>query len=290
MTARPVASILRSWRSLLFVPADDRRRWEKAHQRGADAVILDLEDAVAPDAKAAARAQLAEAIEQLANAGAPVVVRINQGAEAEPDLAAAVRPGLAAVMAPKVEDVAALTALIASLRTREAAAGLPNGSIALIALIETPLGLERLLAIADCAGVTGLALGVEDFGRSLGVEPSAEALDLPCRLIALAAASRGQAALAAPASIARFDRPDLFGEAAARGRAMGATGVLCIHPAQVAAVNAAFTPTEAEVADARAVLDAWAQAGRSGVVRLGERMIDAPVVSQAKRVLARAGP
>lgn len=277
---------MRAHRSWLFVPAHDERRLEKAHLRGADVLILDLEDGVAPAAKADARAALSTAVDRLRRLGQLTAVRINGVAELwREDLAAAARAGATALMVPKAESQAQLAEHAAALE----ALGEPAASVALLPLIESPRALESLGEIADAPRVAGLALGAEDFALSLGVEPGPECLDMPCRMIALAAAARGLAALGAPISISAFDPPAPYAEAARRARAMGLTGTLCIHPAQVTAVSQAFAPTVDEVQDARAVLDAWRAAGGAGVARLGERMIDLPLVRRAERLLDRAG-
>jgi len=116
-----------------------------------------------------------------------------------------------------------------------------------------------------------------------------EALDLPCKLVALAAASRGLAALGAPASISEFRDLDGYREAIRRARAIGLSGALCIHPAQVAIANEGFAPSAAEIAQARDIVEAWEKGGGRGVVAANGRMIDAPVVARARRVLAGAG-
>jgi citrate lyase subunit beta/citryl-CoA lyase len=158
-----------------------------------------------------------------------------------------------------------------------------------IALVETCAGVLDAAAIAAVPGLTGLALGSEDLSVELGVAPSAASLDLPCKQIALAAASRGLMALGAPVSIAEFRDLDAYAAAMDAARAIGMSGVFCIHPAQVEIANARFAPSETELADARAILAAWEAAQREGraVVSLNGRMIDAPVVKRALRLVGR---
>ena len=281
-----------AWGSLLFVPADDEARCAKACRAGADAVILDLEDGVAPAAKAAARARVAPAARALAEAGVAAVVRINAPWRAAlADLEAAVGADVAAVMVPKAEDGARLAVLSDMIGELEAERGLEAGSTSLVALVETPAALARLPDIAAAPRVVGLALGTEDFCLGLGVAPTPAALDLPSRQIALAAAARGQMALAVPLSITQFRDIEAYRAAALAGAATGVNGAICIHPAQAAAANACFAPAEAELADARRVLDAWerAQAGGLAVTALDGRMIDLPVAERARRLVARAG-
>lgn len=279
-----------AWRSLLFSPATDEARLAKAHTRGADALILDLEDALPADAKVAGRAAAQVWIERLAGLGQDVVVRINTPwLMAVADLDAVVRPGLKALLVPKAEDAGQLSVIAAMVGELEAERGLPAGGIGLLALIETPAAFSRLAEIAAVERVVGLALGPEDLSLSLGAPPSPLTLDLPCRLIALAAANRGLMALGAPISIAEFRDLEAYRGAVETARGMGLSGNLCVHPHQVEVVNAVFAPQAAEVADARAVLAAWQAGEGKGVVALEGRMIDLPVVERARRVLARAG-
>lgn len=277
------------WRSLLFVAADDAARIEKVTTRGADAIILDLEDAVPPARKVAARIDLAEHVTALVGQSARVVVRINAGwGDALADMAAAVVPGVAAIMVPKVEDAERLRTvadLISEFATDEGLAEPP----AIIALIESPLGLQHMNAIARVPEVIGLALGSEDFSLALRVPPSPRALDLPCRLLALAAAPRELMALGLPVSIAAIGDMNAWQAAVEQGRAIGITGALCVHPAQVAVANAGFAPSPDAVAEARRIVGGWEAASDPGVLQIDGRMIDRPVVEAARRTIARAG-
>lgn len=278
--------MIASWRSLLFVPADQPRRLEKAHDRGADAVILDLEDAVSAQDKAAARAAAGEAVGVLAVRGVEVLVRINSALrEGLADLEAVTRPGLTAVMAPKVKDAWRLVALSEALDDLEAERGLPVGSVGLTALIESPAALPRLEAIAGAPRVVALAFGGEDFSADLGAPPTFAALGQACQQVAYAAAGACVGALGVPASIGEFRDLAAWRAGLEQARAMGMTGALCIHPDQVAHANAAFTPRAEETAHAEAVLEAW-EAAASGVGALDGKMIDAPVAARARRVLA----
>lgn len=277
-------------RSLLFVPADNARLLEKAHQKGADAIILDLEDGVSAAARPAARAAIADGAVRLSGGGLPVLVRINAGwRDVAADLEAAVRPGVSALVVPKVEDAGALRVLSAMIGEWEAERGLSPGGIGLVALVESPLGLERLGEIAVQERLTGLALGAEDFSLALGVEPSEAALSLPCRMIALAAAGRGLMAIGLPGSLAEFRDLAAYGATVRLARSFGMTGVLCIHPHQITVVNEAFAPAARDIAWAEAVMAAWSEAQARGVgaVAVGGRMIDRPVAERAKAILAR---
>jgi citrate lyase subunit beta / citryl-CoA lyase len=278
------------YRSLLFVPANDARRLERAHERGADAVILDLEDAVAAQAKRDARAGLRAAAEGLAAKGAQVLVRINTPwREALSDLEAAVCPAVRGVVAPKIDDAARARVVGEMIREVEKGRAMPAAT-QLIALIESAAGLRTAAAIAAVEGVSGLALGSEDLCLEMGVAPGADVLDLPCKLIALAAAPRRQMALGLPVSIAEFRDLEAYGRAVSQARRIGMTGALCIHPAQVAALNSGFAPSAAEIEEAKAITAAWEAAVAEGraVASHAGRMIDAPVAERARRVLHAA--
>ncbi|MFJ9179340.1 HpcH/HpaI aldolase/citrate lyase family protein [Streptomyces sp. NPDC102360] len=277
-------------RSLLFVPADDERLLAKAHSRRAHGLILDLEDAVPEPGKEPARRGLSAHIDRLAAEGQYVAVRTGSAREAwEKDLRAAVRPGLRAVMLPKTERPEQLVEAAAFLDALERERGLPDGSVGLIALIESPAALFALTALAAVPRVCALALGSEDFASALGVAPTPFLLSEPCRWIALAASAAGIASFALPLSLAVLDQPEALEGAARQARELGLTGSLCVHPTQVAAVNAAYTPLDVEVAWARRVSEAWAAAGvdegNPGVIRVDGLMVDAPVLRRAHALL-----
>lgn len=277
------------WRSLLFVPADDVKRCAKARGVGADAVILDLEDGVAATAKDLARQRLGDTISALSEAGIGTVVRINVAWRAAlADLDAAVAAGADAVMVPKVEDAARLRVLGEMLDELESVRGRGIGTTSVVALVESPAALAVISELAAAPRVTGLSLGTEDFCAALGVASEREALELPSRQIALAAAKHKQMALAVPFSIARFRDTEAYAAAVRASVAWGVTGALCIHPSQVGIANQCFSVDETTRASALRVLDAWeARAHGEAVVSLDGRMIDLPVVEQARRLLAR---
>lgn len=272
--------------SVLFVAATDRARIANLPKRNADLAVLDLEDAIALTDKDAARSEIPDALAALAAQGQSVAVRVNADRTMmEADLDASVRPGLAAVILPKSENPAQLETLDAMITALEAARGLAQGSIRVIALIESPTALPHLYGIAAAPRLSALALGSEDFSAALGAPPSCESLDLPARLIALAAAAQGRAALAVPFSIADFSDLAGFELAAQKARAFGATGGLCIHPAQIEVVNRVFAPSDAELARARSLVTAWMAAGQPAVMSFEGRMIDRPVILRASRLL-----
>jgi citrate lyase subunit beta/citryl-CoA lyase len=280
-------------RSLLFAPGDSARKIEKAAAGPADGVVLDLEDSVAPEGKDAARAAVAAAAPALSRPG--VVIRINP--RGTPwylfDLAAAVPVRPAAVMLPKCSGPDDLHALDHHLEALETAAGLPVGGIGVLALVtETAASLMRMDYTGAPARLLGLCFGAEDLSADLGISPRAG----DGRLAAPVAAARAQTVIAAAAAgVAALDTPwpdprdavGLAAEAAAAARD-GFAGKLCIHPDQVAPVNAAFTPSAERTAWARAVQAGFAARPGAGVFALDGKMIDRPHLKLAERILASA--
>ncbi len=277
------------WRSMLFVPAAAPQRWQKAHTRGADALIIDLEDSTQPEAKAAARMLATDAITTLHGHGAIVTARVNNDEHyLADDLEAVVRPGLTAVVLPKVEQAAELDSLSAMLDALEYEQGLDRGAIGVVAVIESPRALERVTAIADGPRLIGISLGSEDFALSLGRPPTSQSLGLAAQAIAYAAAARGIMGIGMASGIANFTDLDAFAEEARRSHAAGLTGAMCIHPNQVPVLNQCFGHSETDIAEAQAILAAWEQRA-DGVVSHNGRMIDQPVVERARRLLKAAG-
>jgi citrate lyase subunit beta/citryl-CoA lyase len=261
--------------AILFCPADRPDRYAKAAER-ADAVILDLEDAVAPADKAAAR----EALASHPLDPAATIVRVNAfGTEDfELDLAALANTSYTTVMLAKASNAAEIEALRA---------------YDVIALCETAAGVVAASEIAAANRVVALMWGAEDLVASLGGTSSRHA-DGSYREVAAHARSAVLLAAAANDTAAIdsvfLDIPDLVGlEAEARDAvASGFAATACIHPSQVPVIRAAYTPTESEVADARAVLDA--AASERGVFRFNGRMVDEPVLRHARAVLSRSNP
>ena len=276
------------WRSLLFVGADQPERIAKIATRGADAVILDLEDAVPVHAKVGARAALPDAIATLTAQGQQVVVRINSTwRDVMADLEAALQPGVTAIMVPGCERVERLTILWEMIAELAAERELPQ-SPGLIGLVESAAGLVNLPALAAFPQMIGLALGSEDLALGMGVSPTPDLLDLPSRQIALAGRAHDLMALAVPISIATYADTDAYRAAAMAGRRWGVSGAICVHPAQVGIANETFQPSEQDLDEAREILRAWEARGDSGVVSLRGQMIDLPVVERARRLLGTA--
>lgn len=273
-------------RSVLFLPASNPRAVEKARALPCDVAILDLEDAVAPEAKDAARAAAVEAV-RAGGFGPRLGVRINalDSPWGEADLSALSGADVSLVVAPKVDGAGAVRAL---------APLLPDGA-ALWAMIETPAALLELPAIAraaEAAPLEALMLGVNDLTVGLGTGPSPDREPLKPWLAAVVAAARAHGLLAIDGVYNDFtDREGLAAECA-QGRLYGFDGKSLIHPAQIDAANAAFSPTATEAADARAIVAAFAapEAAGRGAIRVGGRMVERLHLAAARRLLARLDP
>lgn len=285
------SSSLPVWRSLLYVPAHVPRYVAKAEVCGADAVILDLEDSVPPEQKVRARSALADAVPALTRAGYDVLVRVNGPLEPMvADLRAVVLAGASGVALPKVRGAAHLEAIDELLASLEDECGAPVGRTRVIAIIETPRAFEVMSDIARASPrVVALMLGGGDFALHCDSRASAEVLRVPKQLLAIAARAAGILPLGLMGGLDVLDDLDAFERAAQQSVDMGFAGATCIHPAQVAVLNRAFMPSADEVSEASALLAAFdaAHAEGRGALRFDGRMVDAPGVARARRVLDR---
>lgn len=281
-------------RSLLFAPGDSARKSEKAIASTADAVILDLEDSVAMASKDTARALVASMLPRLSRPG--VIVRINPPGTPWylSDLAAIVPGRPACVMLPKCASAADLIALDHHLEALETAAGLEPGGIAVLPIItETAASVLALSSmLADARRVAAVCFGAEDLSADLGISPRHANGTYP---VAVAHARAGVLLAAAAAGIAAIDTPfpdprdpeGLLREVS-EAAADGFVGKLCIHPDQIGAVNAGFTPPPERLAWASAVKAGFAANPDTGVFTLDGKMIDRPHLRLAERILASA--
>lgn len=285
---RPVPPV---WRSILYVPGNVPKFIDKAHERGADCVLIDLEDSVQPAQKPEARAMLPDTMKKVVRGGADVAVRINRPLRlAIPDIEAAVRPGLSALFVTKTESVQHLKLLDEVVSDLERERGLPVGSVGFGGMIEHPRALAQIHDIAEHAPrLTALMLGGEDFALETGSVPGDETLELPKRLVAFAAQAHGVPMIGILGTVADYSDPDAYRKSAERARRFGFSGGTCIHPGLVTALNAAFTPTEDEVAHARKLIEADRQAAAEGrgSFSVDGKMIDIPVVERARKLVAR---
>ena len=278
-----------NWRSLLFIPASNRAFVEKAATRGADGIILDLEDSIPPEQKYDARHVVAEHALMLAQQGVSVVVRINNDLRnAVRDLEAIISPNIAAVMIPKTESSSYLCHLDYLIRELEAERGLVPGHTRMISLIETAGGIVNLPEIAQATPrLCALALGSEDLIAELGCVPNTQRLMGYCETVLVNAKANHLQAIGIPGSLANFNDLELLRQQVQIAHEMGFTGALAIHPKQVSLFNEGFAATEEELNWARTVVERFstAQAEGLGVIAIDGQMIDAPVLQRAKDIL-----
>lgn len=271
----------RPLRSVLFVPATNARAIEKAGGLACDAVVLDLEDAVGPQDKAAARSAALAALE----AGFPgkvVAVRVN-GSDTSwgrGDLAALAGARCDAVVLPKVGGAEEVSAAYA-------ATGKP-----LWLMIETCRGVLNLAAIAAAEGGEALVLGQNDLAAEMRCRPGAERAPLQAAMSLLVTAARAHGLVALDGVYNAFQDAEGFAAECRQGRDFGFDGKTLIHPAQIEPANAAFSPSPEEVAWARAIADAYAAPGAegAGVLRVEGRMVERLHLAEARRILSLTGP
>jgi (3S)-malyl-CoA thioesterase len=278
---------LRPWRSALYVPAARGRAIDKARTLPADALILDLEDAVAPDEKAAARATLAEALSAGGFGARAVLVRINALGTpwGEDDLAALIPLHPAAIVLPKVNGAAEVAALARRLDARSETAG-----TRIWAMIETPRAALCADEIAAAPRMQGLVMGTNDLAKDLGARARPDRLPLMPALGACLLAARAHGLVALDGVYNAFRDPEGLAAECAQGRDLGFDGKTAVHPDQLAAANAAFAPTEAEIALARRQIEAFAEAEAAGrgIAVLDGRIVENLHAAAARATLAKA--
>jgi citrate lyase subunit beta/citryl-CoA lyase len=277
----------KAWQTVLFVPGDRRDMLCKAQQLGADAILVDLEDAVAPDAKPAARALLAELLSDGSLHGpSAVAVRVNTIGEGIDDDLTALRDAcVAAIVVPKIGDAEAIRGARKAIdrQIRDGTA------IGLVPQVESVKGVISASELTTTPGVSAIAFGGEDFCVDLGVSRSEAAIELliPRALLALHARAANLPALDTVYT-AIEDEAGLVREAQA-ARQLGYSGKLLVHPSQIDPVRRVFTPSSDELDWARRIVDSPAARQENGgaVAVVDGKMVDAPVIAQAERILAR---
>jgi len=276
----------RSLRSWLYVPGDREQVLRKATGRGADALIFDLEDAVAPDRKQAARQLVRDALSTLSGDQSPSLwVRVNAGS-VEADVEAVASPELAGVVLAKAEPDT-LEELDRALTNAEAELDLP-GPFAVVCLIETARGLADVAALAGRPRVRNLALGEADLTAELGVDPRDDMAAVVMRMpLVVASAAAGLAAPTGPTSTDYRDMEALRASTLALVR-QGFRARSAIHPAQVAVINQVLTPSADDIAQAREQIEDFETAGGGAARGRDGTMVDAATVRTARDVLARA--
>lgn len=267
----------RARRSALYVPAANARALDKARELAADVIILDLEDAVAPQHKEAARARAVEAVPTYAPR--ETVIRVNSSATPwhAADMAAAVRSGADAILLPKITEPGEIAAAHAS------AEGVP-----LWAMIETPRAVLNVLAIAD-AGVQCLVLGGNDMLQSMEGRHRVDRANLQTAMSLCVLAARAAEIAVLDGVCNDLNASEAFLRACLMARDFGFDGKSVIHPSQIDAANQAFSPTADEIAHAKHVLSAFAAQPGKGVITLEGRMLEVLDADIAARILARAG-
>jgi citrate lyase subunit beta / citryl-CoA lyase len=281
-------------RALLFVPGSDERKLARVGSFGADVIVIDLEDAVADDQKAAARVTTRAAIPTYGDQQV-VTVRVNgiETGRIEADIAAVVCPELAAVMVPKIEDTDTLRVVDGLLEAAEREQGIEPGSVRVIAIVETPRGVVRcdeILEQAPSRTVTA-TFGLGDFSVALGVDLTADAAEL--------AYARGRVVVATSAAgmvppidgpfLDLEDEPGLLHDSR-RARSLGFQGKVAVYPPQVEHIQRAFSELgEPEIAATRRVVEAFEEAEAAGVasIRVDGRFVDYPIYNLARRKLNR---
>ena len=280
------------WRSLLYVPANVPKFVDGAHRRGADGIILDLEDSVPIAERPAARRDLAKTAENVARGGADVLVRINRPwRQTMLDLEAAIMPRVAALKVTKVDSADHIRMVDEVVTELEAERGMTAGHTKFIAMVETAEAWFRMPEIAKAsARIVALTLGGEDFALSLGMLPTAEGLFMPKQQLAIAARAAGILPLGFIGTVADYKDLDAFRATVRRSRKLGFRGASVIHPSQVPILNEEFAPDADEVASARKIVAAYdeAVAAGRGSISVDGKMIDVPVVLRAQETLAIA--
>jgi citrate lyase subunit beta / citryl-CoA lyase len=283
---------LPTWRSLLYVPATQPRFVEKAHTRGADAIILDLEDAVAPAAKQQARAALAAAVPTVRQGGADVCVRVNRPLRmAVADIDAAIAAGADALVLTKLLGPDHVRLLAEHMAEAEAASGVPIGRTRAIGLVETAESLPQMEAIARASPrLVALGVGGEDLATDLGAEATPDALELPKRMCVLAARAAGVLPLGFIGTVANLGDLEGYRAMLRRSKAIGFACASAIHPSHVPILNEEFGARPEEIARAERMVAVFEEALAKGVgaVSFEGQMIDEPVVARARNLLVHA--
>jgi citrate lyase subunit beta/citryl-CoA lyase len=282
-------------RSLLFVPGDSERKFVRAKDCGADTLILDLEDSVAANEKAAARSHVAGLIEPVAKRAWTFIVRVN-ALDTDltlDDLAAVVKPGLDALLIPKVNGAADLERIGHYLDALEAKADMASGSVRLaIVATETPKAIFALGSYVPAhPRLIALTWGAEDLSAALGATDNKEpdgSWTFPYQLARAQCLFAASAAEVAPIDTIYADFRDSEGleRDCRRSRRDGFVGRLAIHPDQVATINRAYAPSEAEVAHARKIVAAFDANPGSGALGVDGKMVDLPHLKAARKILA----
>lgn len=278
------------WRSLLYVPVVAEKFVAKAHDCGADAIILELEDAVAPSEKRMARELVPAAAKTVSRSGADVLVRVNRPWRlAVRDLEAAIGPDVRALVLPKVDSAEHVLALAEIATSVEEEHGLSVGHTLFFARVEGPKGLLNAAAIAAAhPRVVAVGLGSSDYTIRTGMEAGGLGNAMASFLVVNAAKAAGIAAIGLTGTIVGYRDLEAFRRSAEASRDMGFRGAPCVHPSQVPILNEVFSSRTEELERARRVVEAYERAldAGQGAITVDGEFIDVPYYEQAKRLLA----
>jgi citrate lyase subunit beta/citryl-CoA lyase len=288
----PLERELPVWRSLMFVPVNVQKFVTKASSCGADAIVLDLEDSIAPNDKAVARTLVKDAAAVVGQGGADILVRVNSPLDlAVRDIEAVVSPEVTALMLPKVDSAGHIRLLAELVSSIESRRGMTPGHTKFYAVVESVQAFPRMFEIAAShPRIVAFTCGTEDFTASTGSLPDPDVLLYPKQQGVLAACAAGVIPLGILASSANFRDLDGYRAAVKNSKRFGVAGSACIHPSQVPILNEGFSPSAADIAAAERVVSTYKQAiaeGR-GSIGLDGKMLDVPVVERSERVLAIA--
>jgi len=287
-------------RSFLFTPANVPRRVEKSLSLEADAVILDLEDSVAPQDKPPSRARVVEAVRKPRRGLLYVRVNAPSTPYCYEDLVETLGPGLDGVVVPKIESAADLHAIDWLMANLERARGLAEGSLDLMPQIETAAGVQRVDRILQARSlrsyrtpwrVKRVCFGAADYAHALGLSPTLdepELADVRARIVLASRAAGVENPIDSPWF--HFNEPEAFARALERSRRGGFQGRCCVHPDQIAPVNRAYSPTGAEIAAAERIVSAFREAEARGAaaIEVDGQMVDTPVAQRAQALLDAA--
>lgn len=280
------------WRSILFVPAIAERFVDSALRQPADALQIDLEDSIGPQDKERARGAAPGVARRFADAGREVIVRVNRPWRMlVRDLEAVICPAVGAITLPKVPDAGHVRAVAEVIDELERERGMPLGHTRLVAMIEGADGLGRIDDIAAAhPRMVALIVGAEDLAVDLQMAVDDDTLYLPNLMAVMAARRAGIVPLGFVGSVADYADQETFRARIRRARRLGFEGGFCIHPRQVGIMNEEFAPRAEELARAQAMCTAFdqSQAQGRGAFSFEGRMVDLPVVEQARQLVARA--
>jgi citrate lyase subunit beta/citryl-CoA lyase len=281
-------------RSILMLPVNNPRFVEKAYLRRADAIVLDLEDAIPATEKNAARQRVKDSIPLAGRGGARVLARINNDPKLLPfDVEACIYPGLDGVVLPKAESAEDLDSLSTKVEKLERDRGIELGHTKFFVHIESPRGLLKVKEIATASSrVEAMNVGPEDYCLELGIEPSLDGLEMfyAVSKVITVCKAYGISPVGNLGSIGGFRDLEGFERSVIRARQLGCEGAYCIHPDQVEVLNSVFSPSQEKIEYARRVIEAFEVGLKRGTasVSLDGKMVDIPVYNRARIILERA--